>query len=181
MGQSLKFGLLSTISIKESCRDNVANDCFCSWFLGWFGCLGVFCSCYISLFCSWFLLSWVSEQYRCPLEFAYPFWCLLQGFIFSVAINTLLSYYLLKLNLTTLVLEGREKLKEIICSKIFLNTFCGSSEYSQNFVCMRTLLEDVLFLASSVWYVLKKSGQGNSTRVLKVVLQRAVSNSLGLF
>lgn len=42
MGKSLKFGLISTISIKGICRDNVANDCFCSWFFGWFGCLGVF-------------------------------------------------------------------------------------------------------------------------------------------
>lgn len=54
--------------------------------------------------------------------------------------------------------------------------FHGSDEYSQSFVCI--LLEDVLFLASSVWYVLKKSGLGNSISVLKVVLQRPVSNSL---
>lgn len=89
MGKSLTFGLISTISIKGICRDNVANDCFCSWFFGWFGCLGFLLVFHLSVL-QLILLTWVSQQLRCPLDPAGPFGATFNG-SFLCGHKTLLS------------------------------------------------------------------------------------------
>lgn len=101
MGKSLKFGLISTISIKGICRDNVANDCFCSWFFGWFGCLGVFVR--VPSLCS--AADFVELGFSAAQMSLGPRWlfqCHLQEFIFSVAIKHFLPCDLLKLNLSSI-------------------------------------------------------------------------------
>lgn len=89
MGKSLTFGLISTISIKGICRDNVANDCFCSWFLVGLVVWGFLLVFHLSVL-QLVLLSWVSQQLRCPLDPAGPLGAAFNG-SFLCGHKTLLS------------------------------------------------------------------------------------------
>lgn len=124
MGKSLTFGLLSTTSIKGRCRDNVANDCFCSWVFGFLVGLGsfllFFSSCSISLFCRMVSVEvgFLSST-RCPLELAYLFLLPASRVRFQCGHNTPLDLWPLeKFHLMTLGFRHcRQKLQEILSSE----------------------------------------------------------------
>lgn len=128
MGKSLKFGLLSTISIKGRCRDNVANDCFCSWFLFL---LLVWHLCSAADFC------WVGFLSSAGVPWSSL--TLLQGFVFSMAIIHLFPFTFCSWNLTPLAVGYPWRDNQRVQRKnpfwnLYFQMLHGSKQCSQNFI-----------------------------------------------